>query len=279
VIEVSRYTLRSRGVLNARSERLEFPGALLRVDGGYGCLHPWPDLGDLPLEAQLAALRSGKPTAQTARSLVCCAADGAARKEGRNLFEGLPIPPSHFTAPGFWDEPVPAGFQMVKLKSLARLDALPEHLRLRLDFNGTSSREALIDLLPYRARVDFVEDPFPYDPRTWRDFPFPLASDRYGEVPEAAVRVIKPALNLPETAKRRVFTSYMDHPIGQLFAAWEAARHAAPGETHGLVTHHLFDDADPFIAAMGAPVPVLVQPPGTGLGFDELLANLPWSPL
>lgn len=278
MIEVSRYTLRSRGALNARSERREFAGALLRVNGGYGCLHPWPELGDRPLEVQLAALKARNPTVQTKQTLACCSADGEARRFGLNLFAGLQMPPSHFTLPDFWDEPIPAGFTTVKLKSASQI---PDQRRLRFDFNGTSTPAQVAELLPYRSRIDFIEDPFPYTPSTWRSTAedFALASDRYGEIPEATFRILKPALEKRQTNKWPVYTSYMDHPIGQLYAAWIAAQDSALGEVHGLVTHHLFDDADPFIAAMGPPVPILVPPPGTGLGFDDLLPTLAWSPL
>ena len=53
------YTLYSRGSLNAVSVRREFHGALIRVDEGVGCLHPWPEFGDEPIDEQLSILRDG----------------------------------------------------------------------------------------------------------------------------------------------------------------------------------------------------------------------------
>jgi hypothetical protein len=35
------------------SAREVFEGALLRTAGGYGCIHPWIELGDLSLEGEL----------------------------------------------------------------------------------------------------------------------------------------------------------------------------------------------------------------------------------
>jgi O-succinylbenzoate synthase len=79
-----------------------------------------------------------------------------------------------------------------------------------------------------------------------------------------------------------VLTSYMDHPLGQAFAAWEAARLALqfPGLVGicGLQTHHLFEP-DGFVELLGPWSPQFQAPPGTGLGFDDLLAALPWTPL
>ena len=75
----------------------------------------------------------------------------------------------------------------------------------------------------------------------------------------------------------------MDHPLGQMFAAYEAAemqkRFPNLVIEGGLVTHHLFDDSDPFVSALGPLIPQLQPVAGTGLGFDDLLNDLPWIPL
>ncbi|WP_395734421.1 hypothetical protein [Prosthecobacter sp.] len=52
-IYVHEYLLRSGVALNAVSMRRVFAGALICVDGGYGCVHPWPEFGDAPVEEQL----------------------------------------------------------------------------------------------------------------------------------------------------------------------------------------------------------------------------------
>ena len=57
---ISRYRLRSRGFLNAISNRREFEGALIEIDSGYGCIHPWPELGDPPLEKCLAERKKSR---------------------------------------------------------------------------------------------------------------------------------------------------------------------------------------------------------------------------
>ncbi|MFR1411904.1 MAG: hypothetical protein ACLSUW_06140 [Akkermansia sp.] len=37
-------------------------GALIKTDeGGYGCIQPWPELGDATLQEELDALRKGRP--------------------------------------------------------------------------------------------------------------------------------------------------------------------------------------------------------------------------
>src|SRR5947207_12510223 len=86
-------------------------GALIRISDGFADVHPWPELGDLPLDEQLSLLARGVTTPLTARSLCFAALDAEARAASRNLFEGLTIPPSHWPGP----DP-PASFEVVKLK-------------------------------------------------------------------------------------------------------------------------------------------------------------------
>ena len=77
---IHRYTLTLRGGPgNARSQRRTLEGALVRDGAGYGCIHPWPELGDAPLEDQLAALRAGNSTPILDRMRECLGRDAAAR--------------------------------------------------------------------------------------------------------------------------------------------------------------------------------------------------------
>ena len=248
-------------------------GALIRVNGGFSDVHPWSELGDAPLDEQLARLRRGETTPLTASSLRFAAIDAAARRDGRSVFDGLTIPPSHW--PG--TDP-PDAFDTVKLKSI---DNIPERVRLRIDFNATLTAvefEAIAATLP-RRRIDFIEDPCPYDPATWRGLRdrtgLRLALDRGTGTEDVDVIVIKPAVQeIPNTHAEIIVTSYMDHPLGQLCAAYAAAS-AHITTTCGLVTHVLYE-SDPFIERMYLNGARLVAPQGTGFGFDDLLEGLPW---
>ena len=75
-----------------------------------------------------------------------------------------------------------------------------------------------------------------------------------------------------------VVTSYMDHPIGQLYAAYQASvlaeRFPQQSLTCGLATHGLFEGLT-FAECLGSG-PRLASPGGTGLGFDTYLQKLPW---
>ena len=288
-IHVHRYTLRSRAPLNAVTARREHEGALVRIGDGYGCLQPWPELGDLPLDRQLSILSKGGFTAMLERLRVCCKLDEAARKLGRSEFVDFTIPPSH----GYGEQET----GVVKLKCGADVAAEAARLRrfaaarLRLDFNASLTPESFRGFVRQLddatvARIDFVEDPFDAPFHVWekvqKSVPFALASDRV-PVP-AEVEILKPALHTMQRRRRRVVcTSNMDHPIGQLFAAREAAAyytaHPDQAEICGLATHVLFEP-DAFIERMRCDAENrLIFPGGTGFGFDDLLESLPWQRL
>jgi O-succinylbenzoate synthase len=278
LVEYWRYPLTPKRRLSAVAADGPRHGALIRVDGGFADVHPWPELGDATLDEQLAMLARGETTPLTRASLEFASIDALARREGRSLFDGLTIPPSHWPGP----DP-PDGFDTVKLKSI---DRIPDRVRLRIDFNATLTPDEFVRIaanLP-RERIDFIEDPCPYDAATWVDLRartgLRLALDRAdGKEHEGAdVLIIKPALEpIPNTESEVVVTSYMDHPIGQLCAAYAAAK-AGITTTCGLVTHVLYEN-DPFIERMQIDGTRLVAPGGTGWGFDDLLENLPWRSL
>ena len=276
-----RYTLRPRRALSSIAGARPREGALLRDGGGFADIHPWPELGDAPLDHQLTLLGHRETTPLTRRSLEMARADGAARERGRSLFEGLTIPPSHW--PGA--DPPPE-FEIAKIKGI---DRIPPNVRLRIDFNRTLTPEAFLMIaegLP-KERVDFVEDPCPYDPAVWsalrQETGLRLALDRLSEsggVPPrsaADVLVVKPAIETaPDDAREIVVTSYMDHPVGQFHAAAVAAR--TTKFVCGLFTHVLYE-ADAFIERIRSDGPSLLPPGGTGIGFDDLLERLPWKRL
>ncbi|MCX6873884.1 MAG: hypothetical protein NTW21_08755 [Verrucomicrobia bacterium] len=310
---ISRYRLKTRGYLNAVSSRREFEGVLIRVGEGFGCIHPWPELGDLPLGKCLADLAGERRWPLVRRALRCAEYDAAARSHEESLFEEMAVPPSHATLANVEVagiiRAVEAGFGLVKLKcgrdleqEAALLEAMAAEfpaLRWRLDFNESLTADEATAFLAglsatARGALDFVEDPCPFSESTWAELHrrtgVALAVDLEASPLSAAaqVMVIKPAIDEPfllaEAALRHrqrvVLTSYMDHPLGQTFAAWEAARLGLqfPGLSGvcGLQTHHLFEP-DAFTEALGPWSPVFQAPAGTGLGFDDFLEALPWT--
>ncbi len=242
-----RYTLRSAGALNAVSGRREHEGALLRIGDGYGCIHPWPELGDLPLDEQLARLARGGSTPLLDGARRCAEADGRARSEGRSLFAG-PIPESHWLAlPGDRPEEAAAeGFDRVKLKIGRDPVSEGEEIQtwaeagfvLRLDANESFDEATFLAfweaLGSLREPVELVEDAIPWEEKSWENLRragVPLAVDREAErrFQTGDIAVIKPARTgwLPPDPAPYLVTSCMDHALGQMWAAAEASRLAA----------------------------------------------------
>lgn len=317
-IDVYEYLLRSGVALNSASVRRVFPGALIRVGAGYGCVHPWPEFGDPPLEEHLRLLAQGITTPVTERALHCAAVDGAAREAGVSLFEGLTIPRSHyswsFAQETEWQitEVLGEGWPALKAKGFANYGETrrflevcakagePHGLKLRVDFNGALDARGFaqfIEFLPLRTyrQLDFVEDPFPYDAELWTQarerWGIRLALDKGWRTATTGFDavVVKPArrdwrvVAATHPHSPLILTSAMDHALGQMYAAYEAAVAEAeqPGRLDlcGLCTQHLFTP-DAFFERVRSPGGYL-QPDlnGGGLGFGDVLAKLPWRPL
>ncbi len=311
--------MQSRRGLNSRSHRTEHEGALIRLEeegvSGYGCIHPWVELGDTCLDALLKELAEGRISRQVKCALDCAGVDRRARALGLSLFAGLEVPKSHSTIVGGVERvemAVAAGFDMVKLKMgrdmklnvsiLKDIDhAFPE-LGVRLDFNGVSGQGAMEQMLfeigdKMREKIDFIEDPFPLESPSWnmlRDkYGMKLGVDRgvAGADGEFDVTVIKPAINNTEKlcdaaqikGRSVVVTSYMDHPIGQSYAAYCAGVMNVKylgliNERCGLMTHGLYEPTE-FTEEMGEVTPSWNTERGdmgTGLGFDYLLEQIDW---
>ena len=309
------YRLRMKSLPNAKSASKEAMGVLLRIGGGFACLQPHEELGDPSLDKCLADLIGARHWPMVRRAVRCARFDAAARENGDSLFDELEVPTSHATVVKRNAEQirqaVERGFAIVKLKCGTNLEADRKFvadmsaefpaLRWRLDFNETGTAAgitAFLDGLPRDARraIDYLEDPCPYSPEVWaalfRNTRVCLALDRESGPNKsgAQVMVIKPALDEPlllgdaaaAGGQRLVVTSYMDHPLGQCFAAWEAARLALmlPGcvDVCGLQTHHLAEDRL-FGERLGEWSPAFHPPEGTGLGFDDLVEAVPWKRL
>lgn len=278
MIYVWRYELVPVARLSALGGTRPRRGALIRVDGGFADVHPWPELGDLDLDGQLALLARGERTRLTEASLRFAAVDRDARRVGARLFDDLVTPESHWLWHG---GDVPPAFDTVKVKMAEgeRVDPALVRYRLRLDYNALLTPEAFLrQELPLEA-IEFVEDPCPYEEHVWRRLRtagFRLALDRAstGDA-EADVLVIKPAVQeVPPTRKEVVITSYMDHPFGQVCAAWVAARRPVSRRC-GLLTHLVYE-VNEFSERLAVEGSRLVPPAGTGFGFDDLLERLPW---
>lgn len=283
---------------------------------GYADCHPWTEFGALSLGAQLHLLFEGMTTPLMDRSLHFAKIDAEARAAGRHLFHHLEVPVSHYLITDFTvenlEKGIASGHRHFKIKtgrnkkqesSVFRdcLDLLKKaNCRLRLDFNQLISEEEFRSFLHDERKicelVEFFEDPFPYDPDRWQkihhECGISLACDI--EVDKALVYpsscqvlVIKPAIQeiAPFLTSQRenrsiVVTSCLDHPIGQLSAAYVAATAAKehPGAIGmcGLLSHEVYEPT-PFSERLedhqGRLTPWMQ---GHGWGYDDLLELLAW---
>jgi len=148
-----------------------------------------------------------------------------------------------------------------------------------------------------RENIEFLEDPIPYNPAAWStlysDAKLPLALDWQLPAtpppwPGAQILVVKPAsqdafplaLAAAHAGMELVVTHSMDHPLGQSVALWTAMRlrqcHGDLVREGGLQATGLYQP-DNFTTQLQTAGPRTIPPPGTGFGFDELLAKLHWA--
>jgi O-succinylbenzoate synthase len=336
----SLYTLEPRTTLSSRAGAGAREGALLKVETdhgvGYADLHPWPELGDEPIEAQLKKLETGQTTPLSERSLKLAALDAEARSKKTSAFAGLTIPASHFlitditkVKPAALSELVRRGFTHVKVKlgrdleverqKWTELAVLAEarDFTWRFDLNGAASFAEVREFArrlseELKEKIEFVEDPCRWNPGEWSRLrketslkfalDFALERSRFDDVDSDAgevtalakvatdvcdALVVKPAVQEPTPlaslarAKgwRLVVTSYLDHPVGQAGAALEAARLAAMEPelvaVCGLASHFAYHENE-FSKMLRFAGACLLPPPGTGVGFDDLLNAQDW---
>lgn len=285
-IRYSPYTLEGKHTFGNRQ------GALLEFtfeddSKGYADCHPWPELGDDPLEQQISLLRKGELTPLLARSLDFAMLDANGRSQKKNLLSELKVPDSHFLATS---SEVPEEFSVYKCKDpKVCLDLLPKlqtHQKIRMDFNFKLTLGQLIEFVgrvkPYVDKFDYIEDPFPFNQDTWTafawQFKIPFALDRAKGDEAFPIRVIKPAIDPPIEQKngtRYIYTSYLDHPIGQMAAVYAACT-SNTQEVCGFATHLVYKE-NPFSVLFKMEGARLVVPTeGYGFGFDDCLQDLRW---
>ncbi len=339
----SPYSLSPRAALGAHTTAspMSLPkkprhGSLLKFEFqsgaiGYADLHPWTELGDQDLETQLKTLSESKFSRLSQRSCELARIDSEARSRGVSVFDGLQIPTSHFLFTDLSEltettlaEIESQGFSIFKAKAgrnLARErealeTALNAHqkaqpksqLKVRLDFNSSLVEKVAIEWLlslepSTRARIDFCEDPTPFESAAWAQVRAQTGVDLYCDLEsesllrdgnserplgaDAAVSglVLKPARQSIESAKasahKVVVTSYLDHPLGQMGAAFEAARLAQSRDVGvcGLLSQTAYESTA-YSGELKIEGPQLL--PGleqSGFGFGGLLEAEPWQVL
>jgi len=324
IISYSPYTLKPFQHLNNVANMGERKGVLLKIewpDGhvGFSDLHPWTELGDPSWEDQLAGLRQGQISTMLEQSIWLARKDAMLRKQGKNAFEGLATIKNNYIvtdidseAPGLLDRLKADGFESVKVKVGRDLKKEAEFISLlgrdgafkvRLDFNAVGTwqtYERFMSSLDKVAlqRVQYVEDPFPFDVQAWTEAKrfAPIAIDsQLAKVDLKKLRgkpfdvvILKPVKTDVNAILHQsvihdfkiTVSSYMDHPVGVIHALAIASelKKAHPQRIldAGCMTLKLFQ-MDSYAAEVVTSGPFLKRPAGKGIGFDTLLSREPWA--
>lgn len=325
-ISFSRYELKPPIIATASSARSVRQGALIRIEWpsgrtGYADIHPWPELGDEKLDEQLKSLAQLRLTPITEQSIWLAKRDAAARAEKKPLWiSGVQVRNNDLVTDvtkvnvGDLDQIAKRGFTTIKIKCGRELEEEAKlvnriagrgDLFIRLDFNGALSKklfEKFMGLINKESdhRIEYVEDPFPYDHEGWRevrgrwrvgiDYELGRSPWKNDERPMADVLILKPAhMDVDSHVKKAVtwgmgitVTSAMDHPVGVMHAHAVAQelrkKHEHLVRTAGCLTTQVYQ-MDAFSAAVPVQGPFLGKPAGSGIGFDDLLRSLPWKPI
>lgn len=312
---------------NARTPAAARKGALLKVQWmngliGYADIFPWTEYGDLPIEEQIKALSEGKITPLVEQSIWLAKKDANLRKAGKNAFAGALKIKNHLLITDFtkftdenMKEARTNGYTTLKVKVGRAVDDEAKFcskiikqnpVTLRLDFNGATDFSEFERFFSHlspaeKAKIEFVEDPMPWDEEAWRDCArfAPLAIDmeiskveweKYKTKPPFGIVVLKPArIDIEKTLKhvsrlalKMVVTSSMDHPIGVAHALYQATelKKFYPNTLLdcGCLTHRVYKPNE-FSTRIQTTGPYLKEIPGTGIGFNEVLENIKWTPV
>jgi O-succinylbenzoate synthase len=283
---------------------------------GYADCAPLVELGDLSLDRQLMLLSENKVTPLTQKSILFAKLDSQFRSQKVSAFENSKNIRNHFmislenASTYNFDKIKLMGFSFLKIKCGINLkleiDFIKNNysklknmkLKLRLDFNCSLFVNQVYnffeEIKTYLDIIDFVEDPCVFCVDDWEKiqnyFLLNLALDRKTrddtDMSFLKTIIFKPAIdnvnyNLLDIPNQRiVFTSYMDHPLGQLCALYEAQqfykKYPDKDENCGFLTHHLFEKNE-YSEFLSIENTMLIAKLGTGFGFDEMLKNEKWT--
>ena len=281
-IKFHKYSINFDKAPNSQTPHGDIEGALIKMNNGYSCIQPWKTLGDNDLEYHLESISVNKPTGIARAGIKCCMIDGEARSNKVDLFKSLEIPRYHLTLNSDDFSKIDLGtingFTHLKIKSSKNfgntLDLINKfsQFKIRVDFNESITPDQLIDFNESlsshtRNKIDFIEDPFPYDPDLWCQYQketglnFALDRGPYNANKGFKVRVWKPVI-LPsvETIQPICITHNMDHEFGRRYAAYCASISNYSINVHGIGNFNHVNN-------------------GYGLGMDDYLESLTWNDL
>lgn len=269
---------------------------------GFADIFPWPEFGDpnweaIPKILKSHLLNSSPLPPLLSRSVAMATSDGLARAKKTSLLSGKRVR-NHFLVPdsspgslSLVSRALEEGFDRLKLKvgrnfsqELSFIEKIsgewPDAI-WRLDCNGLGEQVDWQALSSFKKVIEFIEDPYPEPQRWFGDWPWaydqpPFSRDQV----QVNWQVMKPAKQEPKNiqAKKVVFTSYLDHPVGQAHALLVASAQATDKVTCGLMSQHIYQPTayHQDLCVEGAELSVRA---GLGIGFDKHFEKENWEPL
>ena len=288
---ISKYQLKAKSSYDTFVE-----GCLLLFDfggglRGYSDFLPWPLYGEKTLSEQLEDIKHGSFSSRFLIAKEQAFIDAKARRERKNLFFSLKIPPSHFLIENLHDfhfskEILDFKFIKVKLKSdkvldqvkiLKKLNHILKNIKWRFDLNGKSWKPWSASLSFLKNQIDFIEDPKETEPRAF------LAEDwRFN--PYSRIKIVKSSRDSLKDLvrgwpcwKRIIFTHSFDHPLGQATSAFWAGLfykyYPRFFETGAFINTSFIKLRNYELNFKGDS---LIVPSGYGFGFSKALENENW---
>jgi O-succinylbenzoate synthase len=177
-------------------------------------------------------------------------------------------------------------------------------LMVRLDFNAKADfsifERFMTNIEPStRARIEYVEDPMPFEPESWRDASrlvslgvesqySQIPWDSPEKIPPIRALVIRPSRIDANLAVQRalankmkiVITSSLEHPVSIAHASYLASRLTAKDPTvlsdHDCL-YQTFFAPHTFSGTLNSQGPFLSSLDGYGIGFDLKFMTLQWT--
>jgi len=286
---------------------------------GYACIHPWEELGDASLMDQLQLLKSNSSTPLIKQAVKCAYADSVARHKNLALYISNRLENhalcelTHPDIISILEQKTQLNFKTIKIKVghnwqhernlWYQLSQKFPNFKWRLDFNERLNWQDFNETLQWAhslsldKSIDFLEDPVCISSNLERlkeyQDSITIAIDRKIELltqfdTNYFVGVVKPAIDdstlielLLKNNYQLCFTSYLDHPIGQAWAAYQATywqqKHPKQLLTAGLLSQFSYQ-ANPFSSVLSSS-PYWHANKKAGLGFEPLITELSWTSL
>lgn len=286
-IYFSFYQLKRKQKANSKTNSVYQSGALVKIvddDGNFGVadLCPWPELGDLTLKQEIS-----EKGPLFNRALELANSDLNARRSNINLITATAVN-NHILITDYENFKFEKQIGLYKVKGTKNYKSLSDWLHqyqqrystIRLDFNSCLTFEEISAFASglsavVLAKIEVVEDPFPFDLAKWSLLQKKINLAIDFEKGHWLNKIEKPARQQP-TMSPLYLTSSMDHPVGLAHGLHFAQQF--PEKSHGFLTLDNYEKSPYSEFFTLAEEKLTYRSDGPGIGFTSLLAKENWIP-